>query len=113
MGPNTPYAVVSREDLLAFVEREAGRTVVWLQGEHDASTAKALWETIGRAIALDDADLVVDLSGVEFMGSATVGVIIRACESLRPGARALTLRSPPRCAQRLLDLYGLAKLLDA
>ena len=106
------YRVVSRRDSSAFTERDCDCTVVWLRGEHDASTVSALWETIDQAIALDDSDVVVDLSGVEFMGSATVGVIIRARESLRPRARALTLRSPSRCAQRLLDLYGLAELID-
>jgi anti-sigma B factor antagonist len=102
---DTPLA-----DRLAFAESGADRTVVWMRGEHDASTVATLWETIGQAIALDDADLVIDLSGIEFMGSATVGVIIRARESLRP--RSLTLRCPSRCAQRVLDLYGLADLLD-
>jgi anti-anti-sigma factor len=104
------YKVLSSQNRFAFAERDVDRTVVWLRGEHDASTVAALWDTIGQAIALDDADVVVDLSGVEFMGSATVGVIIRARESLWP--RALTLRSPSRCAQRVLDLYGLADLLD-
>ena len=104
------YRVVSRFDQLALAERDADRTVVWLRGEHDASTVAALWDAIGQAIAIDDTDVVVDLSGVDFMGSATVGVIIRARESIRP--RALTLRSPSRCAQRVLDLYGLADLLD-
>ena len=105
-------AVVTRRDVPAYAEREADRMVVWLKGEHDASTVDALWETLDRAIAFDDADLVIDLSEVEFMGSATVGVIVRARESLRPRSRSLTLRSPSRCARRLLDLYGLADRLD-
>ncbi len=105
----------SLADRLVVAARDCGRTVVWLRGEHDASTVAALWETMGQAIALDDADLVVDLSGVEFMGSATVGVIIRAREALVPRSRSrsLTLRSPSRCARRVLDLYGLTDLLDS
>jgi anti-sigma B factor antagonist len=104
--------VDSRRDVLAYAEREADRTVVWLNGEHDASTVAALWEVMARAIARDDADLVIDLSGVEFMGSATVGVIMRARDALRPRSRSLTLRCPSRCAGRVLDLYGLADLRD-
>ena len=73
---------VSRRRLLAFARRDAARTVVWLRGEHDVSTVAALSETLARAIALDDADLVVDLSDVQFMGAATVGVIVRARELL-------------------------------
>ena len=107
------YRDVPLADRLAYADHDADRTVVWLRGEHDAATVAALWETMGHAMALDDADLVVDLSGVEFMGSATVGVIIRARESLRPRSRSLTLRCPSRCAQRVLDLYGLTDLLDS
>ena len=36
---------------------EAGPIVVWLWGEHDASTDKALCLTLARAIAADSAGL--------------------------------------------------------
>jgi hypothetical protein len=67
---------------------------------------------MARAIALDDADVVVDLSEVQFMGAATVGVIIRAREFLRLRSRFLVLRSPSECARRILDVCGHADLLD-
>jgi hypothetical protein len=47
---------------------EAGPLVVWLSGEHDASTDTALSLTLARAIALDSVGLVLDLSEVEFLG---------------------------------------------
>jgi anti-anti-sigma factor len=105
-------SVTSRRGLVAFAERDADRTVVWLQGEHDVSTVAALSEIMARAIALDDADLVVDLSGVQFMGAATVGVIIRARDFLGLRSRSLTLRSPSTCAGRILDVCGVADLLE-
>ena len=40
----------------------AGPTVVWLEGEHDIATAGALLRVLGRAIAANDAAIVVDLS---------------------------------------------------
>ena len=103
---------VSRRGLSAFARRDAARTVVWLRGEHDVSTVAALSETMARAIARDDADLVVDLSDVQFMGAATVGVIVRARELLGLRSRSLALRSPSRCARRILDLSGHSYLLD-
>src|SRR5687768_658417 len=113
MAPTEPSSLtVSRRGLLAFARRDAARTVVWLRGEHDVSTVAALSETMARAIARDDADLVVDLSEVQFMGAATVGVIVRAQELLGLRSRSLALRSPSRCARRILDLCGHADLLD-
>jgi anti-anti-sigma factor len=103
---------VSRPHVTAFAGRNPDRTVVWLRGEHDVSTVAALSEIMARAIALDDADVVVDLSDVQFMGAATVGVIIRAREFLRLRSRTLVLRSPSECARRILDVCGHADLLD-
>jgi anti-anti-sigma factor len=103
---------VSRPHVTAFAGRNSDRTVVWLRGEHDVSTVAALSEILARAIALDDADVVVDLSEVQFMGTATVGVIIRAREFLRVRSRFLVLRSPSECARRILDLCGQSDLLD-
>jgi anti-anti-sigma factor len=100
-------AIVSRRRLSA-----RRRTVVWLRGEHDVSTVDALSETLAGAMALDDCDLVVDLSEVQFMGAATIGVLVRARELLQSRSRSLVLRSPSRCARRILDLCGQGDLLE-
>jgi anti-anti-sigma factor len=99
--------IVSRRRLSA-----RRRTVVWLGGEHDVSTVDALSETLAGAIAIDDCDLVVDLSEVQFMGAATIGVLIWARELLQSRSRSLVLRSPSRCARRILDLCGQGDLLE-
>jgi len=103
---------VSCRSLGSFAARDADRTVVWLRGEHDLSTVDELSETMARAIALDDADVVVDLSEVVFMSAATVGVIVRAREFLRLESRSLALRSPSKCAGRVVDLCGLTDLFN-
>ena len=63
---------------------------------------------MAQAIAFDDGDVVVDLSGVDFMGASTVGVLVRASELLQKRARSLTLRWPSTRALRVLGLCGLA-----
>ena len=105
-------SVTSRRGPAAFPVRDADRTVVWLRGEHDISTVAALSHTMARAIALDEGDLVVDLSDVQFMDAATVGVIIRARDFLRLQSRSLALRSPSICAARILALCDLGDLLE-
>jgi anti-anti-sigma factor len=105
-----PLPVVSRRDLVLLPAHDAEHTVVRLRGEHDMFTAAALSDILDRAIALDR-DVMVDLSGVEFMAAATVGVILGARESLRLRSRSLALRSPSRCARRVLELCGLEDLI--
>jgi len=85
-------------------------TIVFLRGEHDAATASELSETIARAIAADESDLVIDMHDVEFMSAATVGVIVRARTFLNRRSRSLTVRSPSRCVRRILALCELTDL---
>jgi anti-sigma B factor antagonist len=87
-------------------------TVVWLRGEYDISTLTSLSQTIARAVALDEDHLVIDLSGVQFLDAATIGVIIQARNDLQLQCRSLTLRAPSRFARRVLELCGLTELLD-
>lgn len=87
-------------------------TVVCLHGEHDISTVAALTGAIAEAIATVDADLVLDLSDVQFMGAATAQVMIRARDFLGLRSRSLTLRTPSPAVRRVLELCGLADLVD-
>ncbi len=90
---------------------EAEPIVVWLRGEHDIATDAALCLTLARAIAPDSAGLVLDLSGVEFMGASTLGVIVRARELLRQWSASLTVRSPAAFVRRVISVCGLDDLL--
>lgn len=96
----------------APVWREGDRTVVRLDGEHDIATLSLLADLLGRAIEADDADLVVDLSGVTFFSAATIGSLMRFRNSMRRQSRDLVLRSPSRCASRVLVACGLTGLLE-
>ena len=88
------------------------RTELRLHGEHDLSSAVALAETIARAIADDEADLVVDLSDVRFMDASTITVILRARAYLGDRHRLLELRDPSPFSRRLLGLCELEDLIQ-
>jgi len=94
-----------------LVSLDGERAVVWLDGEHDIATVPVLADTLAKVTSADDANLIVDLSGVTFMSTATIDELIRARNLLLGLSRNLTLRAPSRCARRLLDVCGLAGLL--
>jgi anti-sigma B factor antagonist len=106
-------STLARRGLSSVPEPQTTCNVVWLRGEHDCSTTGALSAELARMIARSDEDLVVDLSGVEFMGSATVGVLVRSEQFLRARSRALVVRSPSPCARRLLEVCDLGHLIDS
>ena len=60
------------------VSEDGACVVVLLLGEHDAASSGALASTLSGALDAAGSGLVVDLSGVRFMGAATIGVVCRA-----------------------------------
>jgi anti-anti-sigma factor len=94
------------------VSREGERTVVWLEGECDIATLPVLAETLAWTMSLGDADLVVDLSRVTFIGAATINALVQSGNLLHGQSRTLTLRSPSRLVTRVLLVCGLTALLE-
>ena len=86
----------------------ADANVVWLHGEHDADTAMEFWELLTEVIESGTGNVVIDLSGTQFMGASTVGVMVRGRNRLAAQSRVLMVRSPSAFAQRVLDLCELA-----
>ena len=109
VGPS--FFTVSNRPFARPGGSEIGLIVVWLWGEHDLSTDSALCLVLARAIAFDGAGLIVDLSGVEFMGASTLGVIARARELLRQRSASFTVRSPTTFLRRVISVCALDDLL--
>ncbi|MDQ1478285.1 MAG: hypothetical protein QOE62_3514 [Actinomycetota bacterium] len=87
-------------------------TVVALRGELDAAALSSLVESYDDAIEQDESDVVIDLAGVDFIGAAWIGTFVRSRAYLESHDRALTVRAPSQVAHRLLDLCGLAYLIE-
>ena len=96
-----------------FVCRDGAATIVWLGGEHDAATVHELRGALGRAVAADHNDLVVDVADVTFMNAATLGALIGARNTLRKQDRFITVRGSTRCVDRLFELCDVASFFDA
>ena len=79
--------------------------VIVLAGELDAHTAP----TVEAALAdVDDTDTaVLDMSGLTFIDSSGLRVLISAHRDRAEAGGALHLRNPSRSVQRLLSISGL------
>ena len=91
---------------------DADTVVVRLWGEHDSSTVPALAAMLASAVDREEANLVVDLSNVQFINGATIRVLVAAGDFLVGQSRTFTLRSPSRCARRILDLCAISGLYE-
>jgi anti-anti-sigma regulatory factor len=89
---------------------EAGTKAVRAGGERCPSTDRALRLTLARAIALDNAGLVLDLSDVDFMVASPLKTIPGARELPLQHSASLTvqpLSAPPRRGINACSLSGL------
>ena len=79
-----------------------------ISGEVDAHSA----EPFGAALAGVDPSaptVTVDMSGVTFMDSSGLRVLVEAQQRAEAGGPKLVLRAPSRQIVRLLDLAGLTE----
>lgn len=84
----------------------------WVVGVLDLYTAPRLREAMVEVLAGRNEPFVVtlDVSGLDFIDSSGLGVLIAVLKRLRHIGGNLVLRAPSRSMSRLLDLTGLDKV---
>jgi len=88
-----------------------GTRMVVAAGQIDMASAPGLWEALSQAIAAGQGDVTVDLSGVTFIDSQGLSVLLRAYKALSPEGRGLCLRSPRPQVRQALEVSGVASVL--
>ncbi|MFC5142074.1 STAS domain-containing protein [Actinomycetospora rhizophila] len=81
-------------------------------GDVDTATASPLRTAIRAQVEAGARHVVLDLSGVEFMGSAGLALLIAEREAAISREGELRLAGVPRTAGRALSLTGLTELFD-
>ena len=95
-----------REDPVAGITRDNGSVVVSLAGELDLYNAHEVREALLECCAESPVRLVVDLSGVKFIDSTALGVLIEARTRLE-NRRGFLLAAPGLETKRALEISGL------
>jgi anti-sigma B factor antagonist len=91
-----------------------GVLVVHAVGEVDMTTAPHLAREIEQACAEagHHTCLVIDLTGVSFLASAGLALLVRAQQRCREHGRSLRVVAPHRSVHRPITLTGLDEVLD-
>ena len=96
---------------LSLVTRTQGeRTVVEVGGEIDVYTAPQLRERVVELVADGQVDLVLDLSGVEFLDSTGLGVLVGALNRVRAQDGSLALVLTQERILKIFEITGLRKV---
>ena len=85
--------------------------VIQVFGELDLATADVLVAELERAEATDAAELLLDLSGLDFVDSTGLRVFVQAFERSEQDSKRLRMLRPTGQAQRILELTGIADRL--
>ena len=103
---------VPRRSLLEIVALPGPQTTLSLAGELDPATAPQIEARIAE-LAADPAvsSVVIDLSGITFLDSSGLRVLVAGNEVLTNRTSELILRNPSRNIRRVLEVTGLTDLI--
>ncbi len=85
-----------------------GAQVVILSGELDSSNAASLQEQVASILPQPAQPLIFDLTGLRFMDSAGIAVLISAATK----ASSVSLRNPSPVIRRVLEATGLSSVFS-
>lgn len=100
-------------DINLLHERVDGESILRLSGEIDMATAPAFRDAALTAIADDGPSLTLDLSGVTFMDSTGLHVLVGTYRRVRVHGGTFTMINIPDIVRKLLRLTGLDDVLLA
>ncbi len=90
------------------VERVGTVIVVSLNGSMDLASAPSLRAELEQRLTHASPKLVIDLSGVDYIDSYGLGVLVEAMKRARRAAGELRLCAPRPEVRSLLDVTGLS-----
>lgn len=105
MIDDAPPASNGPGDRLAITGTSGPHPVLALVGELDAYTGPALSQALAAA-----GDVTLDLSGVTFVDSSALRILVLAHQQRAEHGARLRLQAPSDAVRRLLDVSGLDRL---
>ena len=96
---------------VATVDDSEPYTLVALAGEADVTNAAALRDVLEAEVAKQPQTLIIDLSGLRFMDSSALHVILKASRTMDRQGGVLALASPCEPVAKMLRLTAADQLL--
>lgn len=101
---------VSGVHIVAHRHRRDPWTVITVSGDLDVAGAPELRQVIVSAVADGEVLIVLDLTGVEFIDSFGLGVVVGALKRTRQRGGDLSVVCPERRVRRVFELCDLDRI---
>jgi anti-anti-sigma factor len=82
-----------------------------LVGNADVLAAPRITEELDKVVRACDSELVIDCTGLEFIDSSGIGVLVRARDDLDASGRRLRIVNMPQTGRRTIEAVGLSEYL--
>jgi anti-sigma B factor antagonist len=105
-APTKPEQPPTFGELTVRADRQGDVLTLHLAGEIDLATVDRVEAELEQAEASDARSIVLDLSGLTFMDSTGVRLLLTAHARSRADSHRLSLRRGPVAVQRVLELSG-------
>ena len=113
MNEVTPYPRAQEETELLRINKSGNRATVYLTGDLDHCAALSLRRQIENTLSdRKITSLHLDFSGVGFMDSSGVGVILGRYKKVRDGGGFMVVRNPGERVDRILMMSGVYRVMD-
>ncbi|MFC0190415.1 STAS domain-containing protein [Fictibacillus aquaticus] len=83
-----------------------------LAGEVDAYTAPKLKEVLVPLTEKEGQEIIIDLSGIEYMDSTGLGIFVGALKSTKANNSSMKLRGMTERVRRIFEITGLTEVMD-
>ncbi len=95
--------------------RKRGKTVIAeIEGDIDHSSSEDIRRLTERELYISGADsLILDMSGVKFMDSSGIGVIIGRYKTVSALGGRLSIADPSKEADRILSISGIYRIIHS
>ena len=110
-GGPSPSSDLLRTGFHVRTESGGGVTVLRLVGELDVATAVELRRAVAGALEQLPSILTLDISGLSFVDSTGIGVLVGASRRAHEIGASFILLSPTRPVQKALHLTGVDQLM--
>lgn len=103
---------MSESELAISVETYKRAAVITVVGRIDSSNAGQLDDALKKQLEGDSANLVVELSGVQYMSSAGLRALVSAMREAKKQRGELVVANPSDRVAEVFSLAGLATLFN-
>lgn len=95
------------------IEKEKDKITVYLKGELDHHAARMIREEVDEILRSSLPKLLVmDFSGVPFMDSSGIGLILGRYKLIRTMGGEVVIRGATEAVRRMIELSGLKSIIE-